>query len=169
MMLNGKERAAILLSVLGSEYSEKILDHLPSDVSGAIAEVLSKGRKKPSTDDISEIIDKFSMYMSNPEPETDEDVDEEAASPAAKGKRGDPVNIIIKASSDSIALAIKGERPEFIAFVLSHLPVNKINEILSKLGNLRREVEEKLIHMKDVPMTEVFQDQVLDIVAKRLA
>ena len=165
-MVTGREKAAQFLSILGSKYSEKILDHLPADVSDAIAGVLSEGKRKLSPAEISAIIDDFNASIYAIEFE-----EKEVPAPL-EGEKGEvsvpPVEIITKASPDELAKALKDERPEFIAFILSHLPVERIHEVLSLLGNVRREVEEKLIHMKDVPITAVFQDQVLDIVAKRL-
>lgn len=159
-MANGKEKAAIFLSVLGSEYSGKVVEHLPSDVSDAIAEVLTKRQKKASADEVSGIIDEFKSKISSGKYEQEQ--------VPAQGQGMSSSDIISRASPERVAKVLMDERPEFIAFVLSHLPVEKIHEILLLLGNIRKDVEERLLHMKDVPMTDVFQEQVLDIVAKRL-
>lgn len=161
-MVTGKEKAAMLLSLLGSKYSEGILDHLPADVSDSIAKALSKTKKTPSEAEVSEIVGEVNRYMAGA------DASGAAAGPKGAGGAVSPVELITRSSPSKLARALKGERPEFIAFILSHLPVESIYDTLSLLGDVRKEVEEKLLHMKDVPIAEVFQTQVLDIVAKRL-
>ncbi|MFC1559481.1 hypothetical protein ACFL4F_00070 [Candidatus Margulisiibacteriota bacterium] len=161
-MLTGKERAAMLLSLLGSKHSEGVLDHLPPDVSDSIAKALTKTKKKPSTAEISEIVSEADKYAATESPSA------APAGPKGIGEASPPVELITRSSPSKLARALKGERPEFIAFILSHLPVESIYDTLSLLGDVRKEVEEKLLHMKDVPIAEVFQTQVLDIVAKRL-
>ena len=64
-MIKGKERAAMLLSLLGSKYSEGILDHLPPDVSDVIADTLAKTKRKPSQTEISEIIGEVNKYKTS--------------------------------------------------------------------------------------------------------
>ena len=158
-MLKGKRLAAILLYILGTKYSEKVLDHLPRDVSDVIADVLSKEKKKPFPEEISEVIEEFNGCIS--------EIENKEAELARKRKLS-PIELITASDPTKIAEAVKEERPEFVAFVLSHMAVEKIYEILPLLGNIRQEVEERLLHMKDVPITQIFQDKVLDIVAKKL-
>jgi len=158
-MLSGKQKAAIFLKLLGSQYSGRVLDHLPKDVSDEIARILAGSKKKPTSAEVSEVLTEFDGYMSSAKEQEVGGKDRPA---------GSPISMITSATPSRLAKALKGERPEFIAFVLSHLPVERIYDVLSLLGDARKEIEEKLLHMKDVPMTDVFQNQVLDIVARRL-
>lgn len=171
-MLKGYERAAAVLSLLGDELSQKILSYIPEDDAVSIISA-SERLKTPSKEVLLDVVSEFNDYMVNASKEPAENVveeevkAEEGAEPSAEP--GDPLDMISRASAQSLAKALEGERPEVSAYVLSHLPVEKIYETLNLLKENRGLVESRLLSIKDVPIAKELEEKILKNISERLA
>lgn len=170
-MLKGYERAAAVLSLLGDELSQKILHHLPEEAAVAIISASEK-LKTPSKEALLDVVSEFNDYMVNAPKMPIEPAEEEAtkaeAQPVLAGQPGSPLDMISRASAQSLAKALEVERPEISAYVLSHLPVEKIYEILNLLKENKGLVETRLLSIQDVPIAKELEEKILKNIAERL-
>jgi len=165
-MLNGKEKAAAILSILGEELSQKVLSFLPENAAVSIISA-SENLKTPTRDVLDDLISEYNAYMLEPR-EVKPVTEPEKEQTAVAKKTGTPVDIISSVSPEQLANILKTERSEIAAYVLSHLPVEKIYETLTLLGEGRQTVESKLVSIKDVPMAKEMGDKVLKAISERL-
>jgi flagellar motor switch protein FliG len=169
-MLKGKERAAAVLSLLGDELSQKILSYLPEGDAVAIISASEKLRT-PTKEVLLEVVSEFNDYMVNAEKAPAEEVKQEPvaeAQPVIPAHQGTPLEIITRASAQSLAKALEPERPEITAYVLSHLPAEKIYDILHLLRENKDLVEARILSMKDVPIAKEIEEQVLKSISERI-
>lgn len=171
-MLKGYERAAAVLSLLGEELSQKILSYLPeSEAVSMIA--ASEKLKTPTKEALLDVVSEFNDFMldakktavAQPE-EVPEKTEVEAMPPSQAAL---PLDIISKASPHSLAKALEVERPEISAYVLSHMPVEKIYETLNLLKVNKESIEAKLLSIKDVPIAKELEEKILKNISERLA
>jgi len=158
-MLKGKEKAAAILSILGEEISQKILSFLPEEAAVSVISA-SENLPTPTKEVLQDVIAEYNTYMS---------AQSQDAANKKVIKTGSPLEIISSASGQDLARVLKEERGEISAFVLSHLPVERIYEILPLLGESRQTIESRLMSIKDVPMAKELADKVLKAVSERLA
>lgn len=165
-MLKGHEKAAAILSLLGDELSQKILSYLPEEAAISIISA-SERLSTPTKETLLGVVSEFNDYMvrvGDKEPEPAEVVPE--GHPAAEP--GSPLDIIYKAPPAQLAKALESERPEVSAYVLSHLPVEKIYETLTLLKESRQAIEERLISIRDVPIGKELEDKILKTVSEKI-
>lgn len=173
-MLKGYERAAAVLSLLGDELSQKILHHLPEEAAVAIISASEKLRT-PTKEALLDVVSEFNDYMVNApkmpvEPAEEATKAEDQPVPAVSAAQlGSPLDMISRASAQSLAKALEVERPEISAYVLSHLPVEKIYETLNLLKENKELVETRLLSIQDVPIAKELEEKVLQNIAERLA
>ena len=172
-MLKGYEKAAAVLSLLGDELSQKILSYLPENDAISIITASEKLRT-PTKDALLDVVSEFNDYMVNaeknaPARQAEEEVKMNEAESAANEQPGSPLDIISKASAESLAKALEVERPEISAYVLSHLPVEKIYTTLNLLKENRQLVESRLLSIKDVPIAKELEEKVLKNISERLS
>jgi flagellar motor switch protein FliG len=166
MALSGREKATILLSMLGADASAKVLKYLPEDM----ADLLVSGVNdlpKPSPDVLSEIFSEFREFVAPSSAPVQRFAGESPGVRAAE-KLG-PREKISRASARVLVPALLTERPQTIAFVLTELPEPKVDEVLTYLPEQRREVEYLLNTLKMNPITEKIKGNILADVAKRLS
>ena len=169
-MLQGYDRAAAVLSLLGDELSQKILSYIPEETAVSILAASEKLRT-PSKEELLEAVTEFNEHLSNARDIPEAQAEEAAGSeghPALPAEGGTPLEMITKASSAALAKALETERPEISAYVLSHLPVEKIYETLNLIKDDRQLIEERLLSIKDVPMAEELEENVLKTISERL-
>ena len=167
--MNGIEKSAAILSLLGDELSHRILGYLPEADAIAIINA-SENLKTPTRESLLDIVSEFNSYMNDPANVVSEISSEEAAKAAETPEApATPLDKIGKATPEELSKALHDERPEIAAFVLSHLPVERIYEVLQMLGDLRGPVESRLISIKDVPMAKELEEKVLKTISERLA
>jgi flagellar motor switch protein FliG len=172
-VLKGYEKAAAVLSLLGDELSQKILSYLPENDAISIITASEKLRT-PTKDALLDVVSEFNDYMVNAEkkvplnqPEEEPKVSESETFPPAQP--GSPLDIISRVSEESLAKALEVERPEISAYVLSHLPVEKIYGTLNLLKDNRQLVESRLLSIKDVPIAKELEEKVLKSISERLS
>ncbi len=166
--MNGIEKSAAILSLLGDELSHKILGYLPESDAISIINA-SENLKTPTRETLLEIVSEFNNYMSNPENMPSEAATSGEGEEASALPANTPLEMITAASPENLTKALQEERPEIAAYVLSHLPVEKIYEVLQMLGDMRGAVESRLISIKDVPMAKELEEKVLNTISARLS
>ena len=128
----------------------------------------SEHLKTPTREDLIQAVSEFNESMSVPMP---------PEAPAMGTHQGEetgghanmaPLDRISSAKPEAIAAVLKPERPEIAAYVLSHLPIEKIYEILTMLGDQREAVEARLISIKDVPIAKDLEEKILKNISERL-
>lgn len=172
-MLKGREKAAAVLSLLGDELSQKILSYLPEDAAVSIISASEK-LKTPTKEVLLDVVSEFNDYMVNaeknaPARQAEEGSRKEGTEAVPLAQPGTPLDIISRASSQALAKALEIERPEISAYVLSHLPVEKIYETMNLLKDNRELVEARLLSIKDVPIAKELEEKVLKNISERLS
>ena len=166
-MLKGYEKAAAVLSLLGDELSQKILSYLPEDIAVSVI-TASENLKTPSKEALLDAVSEFNDYMINAEKKepAPEEIETQSSSTAALAS---PLEVISRASSQALAKALETERPEISAYVLSHLPVEKIYEILGLVKENKELIESRILSIKDVPIAKELEEKVLKTISEKLA
>lgn len=171
MALSGIEKATILISILGGDASSKMLKFLPAEVADLLASGINR-LPKPSPEAISAVLSECREYLALPGmPERRPALEEGVPSPRRpeQARSQKPGEIISRVPGRILIPLLMRERPQTIAFVLTHLPEGKAAEVLSYLPEQRREVEYLLNTIKFTPLTEKIRDDVLQYVASRLS
>jgi flagellar motor switch protein FliG len=174
-MLKGYEKAAAILSLLGDELSQQILGNLPEEMAVSIIDASDK-LKTPTKDELISAVSEFNGYMQaerpaaqNIEEAAEENTEAQGTEASFPAEPTTPIERILQADPAKVATALNQERPEVAAYVLSHLPVEKIYEILTLLGDMKEPVESRLISIKDVPIAKELEDKILKNISERLA
>jgi len=171
MALSGREKATILLSILGADASSKILDYLPDDMADMLASGVNN-LPKPSPEMLTSIMNEFKNYVSLPPGGSRaQAAPSPQASSAAKPKAqaGTPADVLSRASGRMLVPILLRERPQTIAFVLNQLSDQKTAEILTYLPEQRREIEYLLNTIKENPLIGRIKKDLLASVASRLS
>ena len=166
-MLRGTEKAAAVLSLLGDELAHRILSNLPEDVAVSIMNA-SEHLRTPTREELIDAVSDFNQSMSVPMPP---EAAEQAQAPSEEAPLPEnmaPLDRISAAKPEAVAAVLKPERPEIAAYVLSHLPIEKIYEVLTMLGDRREAVESRLISIKDVPIAKDLEEKILKNISERL-
>ncbi len=163
MALTGKEKAMILLSLLGSDAGEKLLHYLPPEVSDIIAESIDH-LPTPTPSAIAEVLSEF-REISVPE-----EFEGRPPIPSIREEAEELTGIdaVLKTPPRILTTLLLKERPQTIAFLLSELPYPQASEILSNLPEARREIEILMKGLKKSPFTSKIKEKIFDVLAKRL-
>ena len=174
MALSGREKATILLSILGADVSTRVIGFLPDDM----ADLLVSGVNdlpKPSPESISVVINEFRQALSLPGSARQPAI--EAGTPASaqphqrekSREQMKPKELLNQMSGRALTSILIKERPQTVAFVLMQLPEARTSEVLTYLPEQRREIEYLLRTIRMNPLTEKIKDSVLETVAKGLS
>ncbi len=169
MPLSGREKATILLSILGTESSAKILRRLPDELADLIAAGVDH-LPTPSPEALLAVLEDFNRYLSLPP-----SYHPEAAGNAAVADNGnknrvyqDPKALLLASSPKKIALNLVHERPQLIAFIVSLLPAGQAADVMAYLPEQRKEVESLLRDIKKIPLSNKIESKVLETLAEKL-
>jgi hypothetical protein len=132
MVLTGREKATIFLSILGADISSRILRYLPNELADLIAAGINH-LPTPSPEALSEVMGEYQSFLALPE-----------AAPQ-------PVLAQPVVPQKSYAVLMY-ERPQMIAFLISLLPQEERTEALRSLPRERAMVEELLNTLKPGPL-----------------
>ena len=86
MVLTGREKATIFLSILGAETAARLLRYLPEELAHVIAAGIDR-LPAPSPESLSEVLDEFSGYMALPQAAAPRRLEEVPASPPPPSRR----------------------------------------------------------------------------------
>jgi len=143
MVLTGREKATIFLSIIGAENSARILRYLPNELADLIASGINH-LPSPSTEALSEVMNEFKSFLALPS-------SEEARAPqiAEKPKPAAPrlsYNILMY------------ERPQMVAFLLSLMTPDAREEALQSQNRDKKLLQEMLKGLKKNSLSERLAD-----------
>ena len=176
MALTGRQKATILLSLLGTEISSEILKFLPEDLSDAITSGMSN-LPAPSPELVSSVLEEFSGFMTLPPAQGTSAAQEKHYTPAASEKpakmpaqetKRSPYDILFYSQPRKIAAALSAERPWVVAFVLSILPEVQRKEALSYMSERKIELDRMGKSLKNTPIKEQIKENTVKILSGRL-
>lgn len=176
MVLTGRQKATILLSLLGTEISSEILKFLPEDLSDAITSGMSS-LPAPSPELISSVLEEFSGFMTLPSASgASEEQRVRYTSPSAEKPskattqetQRSPYDILFYSQPRKIAAALSAERPWIVAFVLSILPEVQRKEALSYMNERKNDLERMVKSLKTPPIKEQIKENTVKILSGRL-
>jgi len=147
MVLTGREKATILLSILGAETSSRVLRYLPDELADLIAAGINH-LPTPSTDALSEVMGEYQSFLALP--------------PSAP-----PPSSLPSPPKRSYAVLMY-ERPQTVAFLLSILPPEEKADALHALPRERGVVEDLLNLIRPNPLKARIEEQLKKTFAGRL-
>lgn len=144
MQLSGREKATILLSLLGSDVSSRVLRYLPHE----LAEIIAQGINNlpaPTPEAVKDVVEDFRGFLALPSkrkrgPALTEEIEE--APPPPPPKPETPLERLLKVPAKKMSYLLSFERPQLIAFLLTHFPPLYREEILGNLQDQRQLIEE---------------------------
>ena len=174
MVLTGRQKATILLSLLGTEISSEILKFLPEDLSDAITSGMNN-LPAPSPELISSVLEEFSGFMTLPSAKAAPVAEKKPYTPTGAQDKApvqesprSPYDILFYSQPRKIAAALSAERVWVVAFVLSVLPEVQRKEVLSFMTERRSDLERMLKSLKNPPVREQVKESVVKILSGRL-
>ena len=132
MVLSGREKATIFLSILGADASARILRYLPEELADLIASGINH-LPTPSTEALAEVVNEFESYLALPGASDPVPMIEEKPKPV-QPKR-------------SYAFLMY-ERPQIAAFLINLLSTPQKEEALQGVSREKDIVEELLNNFK---------------------
>lgn len=175
--LTGSQKAAIFLMAVGEEYAREIFKALGDDEIKEIGECLAAIRYVPP-DVLAFVLKEFSKDYQNYDQlildgesflknaikgAVSEAKAEKIYKELKERKREVPFSTLKKVDAEILAELIKGEHPQTIAFILSHLDSEKAADILMGLPkDIQPEVAMRIAEISNVPPEIVYEiDSVL--------
>lgn len=175
MPLTGRQKATILLSLLGAEISSQILKFLPEELQDLITSGMNN-LPAPSPELISSVINEFSGFMALPSgkeevnniPKKVVDTDVPKVTKTQHETLKNPYDILFYTQPRKVAAALSAERIPIIAFVLSILPDVQRKEVLSYFGDKKTEIEKNIKMLKNSSLKDQIKDTIVKILTVRL-
>jgi len=176
MALTGREKATILLSVLGAESSAKILRYLPEELADLIAAGVNK-LPVPSKSALTSVLDEFSDFVSLLPPPPKRPPQLEARRPEVKPQPKPkpklesmtPSEIVLNTPPRVLTTLLFRERPQTLAFFIANVPQTIGQEILTALPELRRDIELLLRELKKTPFSEKLKDKMFESISRKVS
>ena len=127
MVLTGREKATIFLSMLGADVSTRVLRYLPNELADLIAAGINH-LPTPSPEALSEVIGDFQSFLALPPP----------------NPQREPEPVYTPPTPTKSYAPLVYERPQLIAFALSLLPEEEKAGALRSFARDRGAIEEQL-------------------------
>lgn len=124
MVLTGREKATIFLSILGSDVSSRVLRYLPDEIADIIAAGINH-LPTPSPEALSEVINEYQSFLALAGPEQ----------PAPLPPPPPP-------APRKSYTALMYERPQLVAFILSLLDAGEQSDLLTSFPRDRSIISE---------------------------
>lgn len=151
MVLTGREKATIFLSVLGAETASRVLRYLPNELAALIAAGINH-LPTPSPEALSEVLDEYRSFLALPESED--------------GSRGALQSKHPQKTWNYNILAY--ERPQVNAFLLSLMDKEEAKNALRSISRDRQVVEELLANLKHNYLREKIAEKLKEQFAGKL-
>lgn len=154
MVLSGREKATIFLSILGAETAARVLRYLPEELADIIAAGVNH-LPSPSPEALSEVLEDFQSYMALPEekiPPRLESASFERKAPAPK----------------KVYSLLMYERPQLAAFLLNLLSPEERSEALLNLPKERYLLEELMYTLRKNALTPSLEAKLREQFAGKL-
>ncbi len=166
MALSGREKATILLSILGTDISSQILKLLPDDLADLITAGINN-LPNPSADAITSVLEEFTQFFTLPSAAQRKAIEEPAEQRMAEVQRS-PYDIVFYSQPRKTAAALSAERNSVVAFILSFFPAVNAKEVLMYLGERKKEIDQFMKGLKQTPVSESLKEKLILILAERL-
>jgi flagellar motor switch protein FliG len=147
MALSGREKATILLSILGAETASRVLRYLPNEIADLIAAGINH-LPTPSPEILTEVMGEYQSFVAFPE-----------APPA-------PTQLPSRTRRNYSFLMY--ERPQTVAFLISLLSPEEKNDALQAVPRERALIEELLVNLKTNSLRPKLEENLRKIYAGRL-
>jgi flagellar motor switch protein FliG len=168
MPLSGREKATILLSLLGSDLAETIIGYLPEDLADRVTSSINH-LPTPSPEAITSVLEEFTSFISLPTSDVGQrSIESSAENYAEQEPKRSPLDIIFYSQPKKVAVALSAERSSVLAFILSSLPAVQAQEVLSYMTDRRREIESLMKNIKTPPVSEKIRPKIYEILAGRI-
>lgn len=141
MVLTGREKATIFLSILGADVSGRVLRYLPDELADLIAAGINH-LPTPSPEALSEVLDEFQGFLALPEASPESAY---VPPPPPQPKRA--------------YASLLYERPQTAAFVISLLPAEEKPLALQALPRERVIIEDLLRTLKPTPLRAKLEER----------
>lgn len=148
MVLTGREKATIFLSILGADVSARVLRYLPDELADLIAAGINH-LPSPSTDALSEVLDEYQSFLALP------------------GAAAEALPTHPPAPKKSYSFLFY-ERPQTVAFLLSLLPDEERREALNSFPRGKAMVEELLLTLRQNPLRPKLESRLRQVFTGRL-
>lgn len=155
MVLTGREKATIFLSILGAETAARILRYLPEELADIIAAGVNH-LPSPSPEALSEVLEDFQSYMALPEERIRPELE------AAPFERKTPL------TPKKVYSLLMYERPQVAAFLLNLLSPEERSEALLNLPKERYLLEELMHTLKKNALTPKLESKLKEQFAGKL-
>ncbi|MEK7376916.1 MAG: hypothetical protein AABZ57_07135 [Candidatus Margulisiibacteriota bacterium] len=170
MSLSGREKATILLSLLGADLAEKILSYLPEDLADLITSGINR-LPTPSSDAIKSVLDEFAGFVSLPSAEKQAPFPVETTSSEPEREAREtktPFDAVFYTPPKKLAMALSSERAPVCAYVLSLMPAVASVEVLSLMPERKREIESLMKTLKKPASREKMNENILKALAEKI-
>ncbi len=157
MALTGRQKAEVLISILRPEAMEKLYPFLPEE-HVSILEKRAGNLPKPKPDDLMAVLKEIQSAAFLPR--------EKKETPKVKEKIIPGMEGIIRTPSKVLSSRLLPERPQTIAFIVSYLPSEKAEDVVSYLPEKRKEVERLLKSIRRNSLSPQLKDLILDTLVK---
>lgn len=132
------QRIAILLSSLGSEFTNSVLSQLGSEQASSMKQVInSLDVDPPSEEDITDVLDEFNRFMefalANSDDLLEADQTAEDAAFASFISTGDAFEDLAGLQDYQIAGALRSETGPAIAIILAQLPDERVSAVMRQI------------------------------------
>jgi hypothetical protein len=140
MVLTGREKATIFLSILGADVSSRVLRYLPDELADLIAAGINH-LPSPSPEALAEVLGEYNGFL---------------ALPAAGAA---PVYEPVVQQPKKNFAPLFYERPQVAAFIMSLLPENEREAAWRAFPKNRAAVEELILTLKETPLQPRLEEQ----------
>jgi len=140
MVLTGREKATIFLSILGTDVSSRVLRYLPDELADLIAAGINH-LPSPSPEALAEVLGDYRGFLALPAAE-ERPVYEPVVQPAKKN-----------------LAPLLYERPQIAAFIMSLLPADEREAAWRAFPKNRAAIEELLLTLKETPLKARLEEQ----------
>ena len=145
MVLTGREKATIFLSILGAETSARVLRYLPDELADLIASGINH-LPSPSPAALEEVLGEFNSFAALPESK------EAAPRPQLETKKP---SVTPKKAYTMLTV----ERPQVAAFLVSLLAEDERAEALNSVPREKAIIQELLAGLKQNPLHPKLAEQ----------
>ncbi|MBN2058469.1 MAG: hypothetical protein JW782_06720 [Candidatus Saganbacteria bacterium] len=146
MVLSGREKATIFLSILGAETSARVLRYLPDEIADLIASGINN-LPSPSPQALTEVLADFKSFMALPEspesaprPQLEHKV--RSAAPAEPPRPKRQYNVLMY------------ERPQVAAFLVAQLPEEEREDAFKAMPREKGMVMELMNGLRRTPFSD---------------
>lgn len=143
MVLSGREKTTIFLSILGADVSSRVLRYLPDELADLIAAGINH-LPTPSPDALSEILDEYQSFLAIPETASPSFLNQEKAPPVTRVENKPAPERPAKKPYT----ALMYERPQMAAFLILALPEEERADALNALPKEKANIEELMSGLK---------------------